>query len=278
MPGKYLQKMRLSGQRIEHHIIARPTTPLQRFISGHTPFLQPTGRVVDPVGWTARGCLVLWQASASRSRYTRHSTDSSASRRARHRTSGARTSSDCRVAPCCGRAECQRPGATPAAGWDIVQRVRLLSLEENLAQWASRVGALDAEPRHELGRLLESPSFGILGTFREGECSRPADRYQHRYGGRSAEQKAPAGLQPLGLRGISSRCAGRIGLPPAGNALWLFISHREATFGGSSIVPHHIGLPKAKQPRLGRPDRAATTGADQAGRAIFGRPGKITDD
>ena len=89
MPGKYLQKMRLSGQRIEHHIIARPTTPLQRFISGHTPFLQPTGRVVDPVGWTARGCLVLGQLSASRSRYTRRSTDSSALRRARHRTSGA---------------------------------------------------------------------------------------------------------------------------------------------------------------------------------------------
>ncbi len=66
---KDIQKMRLSGQRAEHHIIARPTSPLQGFISRHAPCLQSTGPIMVTVGWTARGCLVLLQASASRSRY-----------------------------------------------------------------------------------------------------------------------------------------------------------------------------------------------------------------
>ena len=220
------------------------------------------------VGSTARGCLVLLQASASRSRYalgvrlilvhrapTRHRTS-------RAPASQVRTAVSLPLQP----AECQRPGfRRPQAGTSF-SVCGLLFLEENLAQRASWVRAIDAESRHELGRLLETPGFGILGAFRKSKCSRPAYGHQHRCGRGSAEQEAPPGLQPLGLRRISSRR--RQNRPPPGGDPTLVVHQSSRRFfGDSPIVPHHIGPPRAKQPRLHRPDRGDHS-ADPAGRTV----------
>ena len=221
--------------------------------------------------WLDRSWIawVLLQASASRSRYplgVRVILSASRPHASSNKPRARRPSPDGRVR-LAATARHSRPELQAAASWRWSTVKTLLVLEENLAE-AGQLGPSHRRPstRHELGRLLETPGFGILGAFRKSERSRPAYGHQHRRGRGSAEQEAPPGLQPLGLRRISSDAV-KIDLRQAAIPRWLFINHRDASLAIRQLFRRCIGPPRAKQPRLHWPDRGDHS-ADPAGRTV----------